>query len=70
MQHEIQINCHKKEIIVGQDSGKLVAFRARRAKVSEEVSIGNLHGTNQISGTDLVFMVWWSVEGIYRSCIA
>lgn len=66
IQHKALIDCHKKEIMVGQDNDRPMIFRAKRARVNNKVSITSLHRTNQINGTNPIFVVWWSVKGVLR----
>lgn len=37
IQHGAQIDCQKKEIVIGWDSVRLVTFRVHRIRVSENV---------------------------------
>lgn len=53
----VKIEYQWKEIMVGQDNWRPITFSIQRARVSEDVGISSLYGTDQISGTNLVFVV-------------
>lgn len=48
---------------MGQSSGRSVIFRAQRGKSSGDAYISRMRSSDQVSGTDPMFVAWRSIEG-------
>lgn len=56
IQHDACIHCHKREILIGQDSDQPIIFRAQRPR-PKETYISTLRGSDKIHGIESVFIV-------------
>ncbi|CAN6462677.1 unnamed protein product [Victoria cruziana] len=64
MQHGVQINYKRKEIIINRGSGQPIMFKAQEYEAETSININNLRGIDQVKRTDPIFVIWWSTEDI------
>ncbi|CAN6454590.1 unnamed protein product [Victoria cruziana] len=69
IQHGVQIDCKKKEVIINQGNGQPIIFKAQEREAETSISINNLRGIYQVKQTDPIFIIWWSTEDVPKLSI-
>ncbi|CAN6455797.1 unnamed protein product [Victoria cruziana] len=69
IQHRVQIDCKRKEIIISQDSSQPITFKAQECEAEPSININNLYGIDQVKTTDPIFVIWWSTEDVPKLSI-
>ncbi|CAN6472335.1 unnamed protein product [Victoria cruziana] len=69
IQHGVQIDCKKKEVIINQGNGQPIIFKAQEREAETSISINNLRGIDQVKQTDPIFVIWWSTEDVPKLSI-